>query len=113
MEARDHLAKVSYDDYLALEAEMDDHDAAHVEYLQQKRLDEAVKAAVKAAVEQTTAQQALQSARDSVLDVFAARGLVPTERERARVLACTDIQVLRAWLRAAVTAPSVADVFRD
>jgi hypothetical protein len=40
-----------------------------------------------------------------------ARGLAPTEADRARVLGCVDAERLQEWLRRALTAKSLGDVF--
>lgn len=43
----------------------------------------------------------------ALLGVLEARGLVTTAAQRATILSCTDVEQLRAWLVAAVSAPSV------
>lgn len=48
----------------------------------------------------------------SVLTVLSTRGLVPTDAERTKVLACRDERRLERWLRKAVTARSVAAVLK-
>jgi hypothetical protein len=48
--------------------------------------------------------------RADLLAVLAARGLSPTEEERASIAALTDFAVLDRCIRAAVTAPSVGAV---
>jgi hypothetical protein len=48
--------------------------------------------------------------REDLLLVLSERGLAPTKDERARIEKCTDAAQLGAWLKRAVTAPSVADV---
>ncbi|MBI5480387.1 MAG: hypothetical protein HY906_16105 [Deltaproteobacteria bacterium] len=47
---------------------------------------------------------------EGLLAVLAARGLAVTAPERARVLRCDDPATLDAWIAAAVTAASVAEV---
>ena len=54
--------------------------------------------------------QARRAAED-VLDILDARGLVPTDEERARILASTDLDELRRWYRRAVTVPAVDQLF--
>jgi hypothetical protein len=49
----------------------------------------------------------------AVLQVADLRGLSLTEAQRARVLACTDLPTLEAWLTRAVTAASAEDILRD
>jgi hypothetical protein len=46
-----------------------------------------------------------------VIDVLEARGLRVSDEARARILACTDATQLAAWVRHAVTVPSVDALF--
>jgi len=55
----------------------------------------------------------VESRAQDVLTVLEARALLVTEDARAHVLACTDLDVLERWLRKAVTATSVEEIFRD
>jgi hypothetical protein len=48
-----------------------------------------------------------------VLTVLDVRGVAVPDDVRARILACTDQQVLGTWLRRAVTADSIDDIFTD
>ncbi len=48
---------------------------------------------------------------ESILDVLEARGLAVSDDARARILACTDAAQLAAWVRKAVTAASVEELF--
>ena len=50
---------------------------------------------------------------EAVLEALEVRGLAVTDEQRARVLACTDIDQLRAWHRRAVTVARTEDVFDD
>jgi hypothetical protein len=60
----------------------------------------------------TEGKEALvQSKHGAVLAVLQARGLSVTDRQRARIAACTRVATLDAWLRRAVTAPSTTAVF--
>ena len=47
---------------------------------------------------------------DSVLTIFAARGLDVPEHVRARILGCQDMALLDQWIAVAVTAKNAADV---
>jgi hypothetical protein len=47
----------------------------------------------------------------AVLDVLDARSLRVSDDARARILACTDTEQLAAWVRKAVTATSVDELF--
>jgi hypothetical protein len=47
----------------------------------------------------------------AVLAVLEARGLVPTEQQRERVLACADLEQLNTWVRKAVTLVDVEELF--
>jgi hypothetical protein len=49
----------------------------------------------------------------AVLQVAELRGLSLTEQQRARVLACTELPTLEAWLTRAVTAATAEDILRD
>jgi hypothetical protein len=55
-------------------------------------------------------QSHLQGMAQAVLSVLQARGVRVTASERARVLGCDDQATLDAWIAAAVTATSVAEV---
>jgi len=46
----------------------------------------------------------------ALLTVLQARGLVASAKQRARVEACTDVELLDHWTRKAVTAESVDEV---
>jgi hypothetical protein len=48
-----------------------------------------------------------QGRAQALLDVLDARGLSPNTSQRARILACHDLERLRAWLVAALTCESV------
>lgn len=49
----------------------------------------------------------------AVLAVLEARGLAVTAEQRERITACTDLAVLEGWIRHAVTAGSVDDLFAE
>ena len=57
------------------------------------------------------ARAQLEQARMTVFMVLRARGLEPKPLEVARVEACTDLEYLREWASAAVTATATSDVF--
>jgi hypothetical protein len=61
--------------------------------------------------EQGEARGEANGRRESLLRVFAARGLTPTKEERALIGVLTDIAVLDHCVQAAVTAASVEAVF--
>ncbi len=50
---------------------------------------------------------------ESVLTVLLARGIAVSDVERARILACTDVETLDCWLALAATAANVAELFRS
>ncbi len=52
-----------------------------------------------------------QEAGRAVVAVLEARGLAISAEHRTRILACTSIDVLEAWIRRAVTVASVEDLF--
>jgi len=49
----------------------------------------------------------------SVLKFLEARGLVVSEAQKTRILACTDLEVLDGWIRKAVTVASADALFAD
>jgi hypothetical protein len=53
-----------------------------------------------------------EEAQATVLMVLEARGLNPTDSERTQVGGCTDLDQLRKWTVAALTASSTRDVFQ-
>jgi hypothetical protein len=53
-----------------------------------------------------------EGAASAVLRVAARRGVSLNESERARVMACTDLPTLEAWLDRAVTATCADDILR-
>ncbi|MFG2721609.1 hypothetical protein ACGFW5_25455 [Streptomyces sp. NPDC048416] len=52
-------------------------------------------------------------AAEDVLAVLAERGIDVPEEARERITDCDDPEILRRWLRRAVTAPTAEDIFRD
>ncbi|WP_411977719.1 hypothetical protein [Streptomyces phaeochromogenes] len=52
-----------------------------------------------------------QRAAEDVLAVLAERGIDVPEDARERISGCGDPEVLRRWLRRAVTAPAAEDIF--
>jgi hypothetical protein len=52
-----------------------------------------------------------QGKAETVLDVLAARGIDVPESVRVRIGECTDLGQLELWVRRAVTADSVDDLF--
>ena len=48
---------------------------------------------------------------NAILQVLAARGVVVSEDARARIASCTDADQLGLWLRRAVTAETIRDLF--
>ena len=50
---------------------------------------------------------------EAVLSVLEARGLPVGEQQRARVLACTEVETLDRWLQRSVTAATIEEVFAD
>jgi hypothetical protein len=54
-----------------------------------------------------------KAAAESVLQVLEARGIVVTEESRLRILSCSDLEVLRSWLKQAAVAVSIEQVIDD
>ncbi|MEU0074832.1 hypothetical protein ABZ027_35665 [Streptomyces sp. NPDC006332] len=52
-------------------------------------------------------------AAEDILAVLAERGIDVSEDARERITGCGDPEVLRHWLRRAVTAPTAEDIFED
>jgi hypothetical protein len=50
---------------------------------------------------------------EAVLDILQDRGLVVSETQRARVLSCSDLNLLRHWLRRALSVQSTDELFAD
>jgi hypothetical protein len=54
-----------------------------------------------------------ESKAEAVLEVLDARGVSVTDAQRERVLACTDLDALRTWVRRAATVTSADELFVD
>jgi hypothetical protein len=54
-----------------------------------------------------------ESKAEDVLEFLDARGITVTDAERERVLACTDLDTLRTWVRRAATVTSAEELFVD
>ena len=54
-----------------------------------------------------------KSKAEDVLDFLDARGIAVTDAQRERVLACTDLDMLRTWVRRAATVTSADELFVD
>lgn len=52
-----------------------------------------------------------QAARSALEDWMNLQGFELSQEERGRVLACSDIALLDAWIKRAVNAKDAADVF--
>jgi len=52
-----------------------------------------------------------QRAAEDVLAVLVERGIDVPEDARERINGCGDLEILRHWLRRAVTAPAAEDIF--
>ncbi len=50
---------------------------------------------------------------EGVLMLLSSRNIAVSDVERARILACTDLEALDRWLVCAATAASVAELFRS
>lgn len=48
---------------------------------------------------------------EGVLDILDARGIAVSETQRQRVLACTDLELLRLWIRRAATVTTAEELF--
>ena len=57
------------------------------------------------------AEGAVGSTREALRTVLSERGLSLSKADRERIEKCTDVEQLSAWLRRAVTADSVSEVF--
>jgi hypothetical protein len=54
-----------------------------------------------------------ESKAEAVLDVLDARGIAVADAQRERVLACTDLDTLRTWVRRAATVTGADELFVD
>ncbi len=64
-------------------------------------------------LEKGRAEGLAEGKRGDLLLVFSERGLPVTAAERARIAACTDVELLSMWVRRAITAGSAAEVLAD
>jgi hypothetical protein len=48
-----------------------------------------------------------------VLAVLDARGLVVSDDQKARIMACADLETLGRWIRKAVTVTATEQLFED
>ena len=56
-------------------------------------------------------EEGRQGLRDALTDLLEERGIALGPAEAARIASCSDVTVLRRWLKHAMTAQSAADVF--
>jgi hypothetical protein len=75
--------------------------------------DDFIESCVKIGVEQGLEQGAANAKAQDVLKVIDARGLRPTEEQRAKITATAGITQLDLWFDRALTADTAADVFKD
>jgi hypothetical protein len=64
-------------------------------------------------IESYVDQGRAQARREDVLKVLDIRGLHPTDEQRARVAASTDLAQLDLWFERSLTAATAAAVFTD
>jgi hypothetical protein len=50
---------------------------------------------------------------DAVITVLQTRGLTLTEQQKERILSCHNLDIVKGWVRKAVTVPSVDELFED
>jgi hypothetical protein len=62
--------------------------------------------------EQGRREGMLEGQRGAVHQIIEARGFQPTGAQVSLIDDCTDLDILKAWARAAVTAATVDDIFR-
>jgi len=75
--------------------------------------DDFIESYVKIGVEQGLEQGAANAKAQDVLKIIDARGLRPTEEQRAKITATAGIAQLDLWFDRALTADTAADVFKD
>jgi hypothetical protein len=68
---------------------------------------------VKVGIEQGIQQGAVADSAEKLLRLLDGRGLNPTDNQRARVAASTDLSELNKWFDRAITAITAAEVFKD
>ena len=54
-----------------------------------------------------------EAKQEAVLAILEARGLAVTARQRVRILACSDLEVLGSWIARAVTVASTRDLLGE
>jgi hypothetical protein len=60
---------------------------------------------------QGRAEGRLESRAEAVLTVLDARGVDVPDEARSRIMGCSDLNLLDVWIRRAVTASTIADIF--
>ncbi|MFF4141609.1 hypothetical protein ACFY0A_09455 [Streptomyces sp. NPDC001698] len=63
--------------------------------------------------EELRAEGEARRAAEDVLAILEVRGIDVPEATQERITGCGDAEILRHWLRRAVTAPTAEDVFTD
>jgi predicted transposase YdaD len=59
------------------------------------------------------AEGKLEGKAEAVLTILQTRGLLPSDAQRERILACHDLDSIKAWIAKAVTTPSVDALFDE
>jgi len=54
-----------------------------------------------------------QGEANALLAILQTKGLLLTEEQRQRIVSCSDVEQLDAWVRRAVTATSVEELFTE
>ena len=72
-----------------------------------------VQVGIEQGIEQGIERGAVADAAEKLLKVLDARGLQPTDAQRAQVVGSTDLADLNKWFDRALTAKAAADVFKD
>jgi hypothetical protein len=62
---------------------------------------------------QAKVEQGLASMRESILAVFASRGIAATDEDRTRLSECDDLARLQRWLVRALSAAAAAEVLSE
>jgi hypothetical protein len=75
--------------------------------------DDFIESYVQIGIEQGLEQGAANAKAQDVLKVMDARGLRPTEEQRAKITAIAGVAQLDLWFDRALTADTAADVFMD
>lgn len=92
-------------------AQLEQQVAAQVEQQVAAQVAEATAQAKIEAMAAVKTEMKMAAKAEAALTVLSARGVAPTDRERERILSCTDSDQLDLWLRRAATVATTEELF--